>query len=95
MNLSKFIRRLFAPKFIKTNCFLIDRKLQELDIPQEGEPASLLIRLKSIDSIRETWDDDNKKNSRECMIFYRSGDTIVIGQSYKVMEKLLTKYGYL
>lgn len=90
-----WLKRLLAPKFITANCFLIDRKIQELGIDQQGQPARLLIRLASIDRIREVWDDDGDVSNKECLIYYRSSDTISIDRSYNEMYRLLKKHGYL
>ena len=88
------IRRFFAPRFIATYCFLIDRKLNEMGISQEGDSVFLLVRLNSIDSVREVKNDNGDISKDECLINY-NGDTIVIGCNFNSFKMKLKKYGYL
>jgi len=68
----------------KCKCFLISKKLDEMDIKQRGEEANLLIDLDQVESVRELIDDFTEEISEvECMVYLKSGQSFVVGRSYK------------
>jgi len=70
-------------RIIEVNCFLIDRKLLEMEINQSGEAARLSINLDSIESVREIMDDRTDEISKnECCVYMKSGENFIIEMTY-------------
>lgn len=76
---------------IEVNVFLIDRKLMELDIPQDGEKARMLLDLSNVEAIRDCLDADGKSKD-ECLVCFKSGENIIVDQSYNAMRKVWARF---
>ena len=76
---------------IETTCFLIDRKLTEIGIEQSGESVRFSFDTDRIESVRETYDNKDEVSKEECIIYFKSGESIVVGMSYdEVIKKWKT-----
>lgn len=74
---------------IECNCFLINKQLSELDIPQQGEAVRMIFNVSSIESIRETFDDYGNVNPKECIVYFKSGENMCIDKSF---DEIATKF---
>lgn len=77
-------------EWLECNCFLISKKLLELDVKQDSTPARTKIRISSIESFRETFEDSEEEiNPNETMIYLHSGESLVIDIPYNKLSELL------
>jgi hypothetical protein len=71
---------------IELTCFLLDRKLAEADVDQDGIPAQITVDTQRIETIRETLEGQSGRS--ECIVSFSSGDSYVVKKPYKDMIKL-------
>lgn len=76
--------------FIETNCFLMNKRLADLDVKTEDVPAKIAFLKSAVDSFREILDDDGEVEKDECVVYMRSGDTFVIQMSYNNLKEKLS-----
>lgn len=71
-------------------CFLINKKLLELDVKQSGEPARLTIDLNEVEAYRECRSENDEDISQnECLVNMKSNDSYIIDVSYNEFNKLM------
>lgn len=75
-------------ELIETTCNLIDKKIAEMDIPQQGEPVRFCFLKSQFESARETFGQDDKFKEGVVLIYLKSGENIIINMSY---DDLLSK----
>lgn len=75
----------------ETTCFLIDRKLSELDIDQEGNPVPITIDLSEVESYRPNNNSDHDDFFKEMLVIMKSGDSTVIKENYFEFKKIFHK----
>lgn len=75
-------------KWIECECFVIDRNLNEMNIKQEGTPVRFSFLASQIASYRESGEDDGEG---ECLIYFKSGDNIIINMSYNTIKSMLSE----
>lgn len=75
-------------KYIETTCFLIDSKLQDMGMDQEGTAIDYCLDIDSIESFRPSTT-DNFKIEDKTLVMFKSGDSCIIGMTYKQLKKIV------
>jgi hypothetical protein len=76
--------------YIELECFLLNKTLINLDVKQTAEPARLSVDLNSIESFRESMDDETQEiSTKECLISLKSGDSYIVNIGYDELKKKL------
>jgi hypothetical protein len=75
---------------VECNCFLILKDLESLglNIEQEGTPVRFTFDLRRVESIREVMKGEEPAID-ECLVYFRSGNNIIVDLGYEVMRKKL------
>jgi hypothetical protein len=76
---------------IETECQLVDRKLQDMEINQDGIPVRFAFIKSQVESIREILDDDNEVKTDEVCIYFKSGESIIISMSFNELKQKLSE----
>ena len=77
-------------KTIECICYLIDKKLEDLDIKQTQEEAMLLLIVCEIESVRQAIIDDETEISKtHCMVNMCSGDSFLIKKPYQEIADII------
>ena len=76
---------------ITCNCFLVNTKLQELDIPCEDEKARTSFLIEDIQCVRECFDDTLERiSAKRCIVYFRGGSgSLEIDKSFDEITKLM------
>lgn len=75
--------------WIECNCFLINKKLADLDVPTEDTPARISFRGEDVSSFREIIEED-EISKKECIVYMSSGDSFVIDMPYEELKMKLS-----
>lgn len=69
---------------IQCHCFLINKILDELSVPQQGELARVTFLASDVSSVREYMEDNGEKISEtECVVWFKNGLSLNIDLSYE------------
>lgn len=74
---------------LETTCFLLDRQLLELDVKQESVPVECVIVVSQIEAVRQCFDESGNISETNCIIYFKSGETLEIGTSFNTIKDLL------
>jgi hypothetical protein len=74
--------------FIKLPIFLVNRKMQELDVPCEDRDAILHVRPETIIAYNDTLDEDEKDIT---MVYLSNGDNFLCDCTAEELEKILNE----
>lgn len=80
--------------FIECNCFLINKKLADLDVPTQDTPARITFRACDVTSFREIVEEE-EISEKECIVYMNSGDSFVIDMPYDELKKKLKECGHI
>lgn len=79
-------------EMIETTCFLIDSKIKDLGISPEPEPVKCSFLPSQIEGIRENINDDETEVcSTECLIYFKSGTSLIVQMSYDEVKAAMKK----
>lgn len=78
-------------EMIETTCNLIDKKLNEMEIQQEGTPVRMSFCKSRVESYRECLGDDDAARPNEVLVYFKSGENIIINMSYDELKSALTQ----
>lgn len=80
--------------FVEANCFLIDKKLNEMGIDQKSTKAKVLFHINEVESVRECVDDEKDENEiskEQCLVTLHSGDSWIIDKTFEFISNLKKK----
>lgn len=70
-------------------CFLINRKLEEMDIKHDDIEVNFTVETECIESVREIVEDEQSEPSTtKCAIYLKSGESFQIKKGYHAMVEL-------
>lgn len=73
-------------KVIDCHCFLIDKNLDEMGVKQSGDPAKMSFRPESVEGLREIKGHDEEMEPNECLVYFKSGTTVVVDIGYRELR---------
>ena len=77
---------------INTVCFLYNKNLEDnLGITSDEIEGKMIFAISQIAYVRQAADEGDILTDR-CMVYFKSGDSVLIGMSYKEMAKLYENY---
>lgn len=78
-------------EFIETTCNLIDRKLSEMEVQQDGTAVRMFFSKSQIEHFRECLGDDDDVKENEVALFFKSGENIIINMSYDELKQKINE----
>ncbi len=72
-------------------CFLVNRKLEEMDIKHDDIEVNFTVETECIEAVREIVEDEQTEPSKtKCAIYLKSGESFQIKKNYRKMVLLWT-----
>ncbi len=72
----------------ETKIYLFNKKLDEMDIPQEDKEVNCTLDTIDIEGVAQRYNDNDELDEINCLIYTKSGNSYVIKTPYKKMLQM-------